>query len=486
MKVLSVFSVLFTSLFLQAASAQNQLSLKQAIETALSNNISMKQGAAAIESAQINLQQAKMNRLPSLNAGAGQSLNWGRSVNPFDNQVVENQQVNSNNLSLSASVNVFNGFQNRYSIQQRALDLKAGTEDLGTSRNNIILGVVEAYANVLSNKALLESAKFQLESTRAQLDLTQKMVAAGRMAEAGVFDLRAQLATEETNQVIAENNLDLARLSLAQWMQVAPESLGDVSEPVLNTASAPEKPAAEIYQIAEAAQPQIRAAKTRVLSAEKGIELAQSAYYPSLSLQGGLFTNYSSLAQRFIPGEKLSTPVYQTFGDFTITDPATNTSIPVSIAQKITQAPGRLEDLSFGQQIDNNLRKGISLNLNIPIFNGSQARLGQENARVARKNAELQLEQEKNRLRQTIESAVANEKAARKRLEAVEKQIKALEESWRLSEQRFNLGVLNSVDYLQAKNNLARAINDRARFRYDFFIRRALLDFYMGKELDFN
>jgi outer membrane protein len=81
---------------------------------------------------------------------------------------------------------------------------------------------------------------------------------------------------------------------------------------------------------------------------------------------------------------------------------------------------------------------------------------------------------------------VANEKAARKRLEAVEKQIKALEESWMLSEQRFNLGVLNTVDFLQAKNNLARAQNDRARFRYDFFIRRALLDFYMGKELDFN
>jgi outer membrane protein len=468
------------------AEGQNLLSLKQAIETALSNNIRMKQGATAIESAELNLRQAKMNRLPNLNAGVGQSLNYGRSVNPYDNQVVEDQRVNSSNLSLSASVNIFNGFQNRNTIQQRLLDLKAGKEDLGTTRNNLILGVVEAFANVLSNKAILESSRFQLESTRAQLDRTEKMVAAGRMAEAAVFDLKAQLATEETNQVVAENNLELARLSLAQWMQVNPENLGEIAEPSLKVDPGAEQPAAEIYRLAESAQPQIQAARTRVLSAEKSIEVARSGFYPSLSLQGGLFTNYSSLARKYIPGATLAEPYYQPFGEFSISDPSSGTSIPVTISQKIYQAPGRLEDLSFGSQFDNNLRRGITLNLNVPVFNGHQARIAQESARISRRNAELQLEQEKNNLRQSIESAVANEKAARKRLDAIEKQIKALEESWRLSEQRFNLGVLNPVDYLQAKNNLARAINDRARFRYDFFIRRALLDFYMGKELDFN
>lgn len=468
------------------AEGQNLLSLKQAIETALNNNIRMKQGATAIESAELNLRQAKMNRLPNLNAGMGQSLNYGRSVNPYDNQVVEDQRVNSSNLSLSASVNIFNGFQNRNSIQQRLLDVKAGKEDLGTTRNNLILSVVEAFANVLSSKAVLESSRFQLESTRAQLDRTEKMVAAGRMAEAAVFDLKAQLATEETNQVVAENNLELARLSLAQWMQVSLENLGEIAEPSLKVDPGAEQPAAEIYRLAESAQPQIQAARTRVLSAEKSIEVARSGFYPSLSLQGGLFTNYSSLARKYIPGATLAEPYYQPFGEFSISDPSSGTSIPVTISQKIYQAPGRLEDLSFGRQFDNNLRRGITLNLNVPVFNGHQARIAQESARISRHNAELQLEQEKNNLRQSIESAVANEKAARKRLDAIEKQIKALEESWRLSEQRFNLGVLNPVDYLQAKNNLARAINDRARFRYDFFIRRALLDFYMGKELDFN
>jgi len=479
-----IFLLLISLSALSIANAQQAITLKQAIETSLSNNISIKQGTNAIESARIGLEQDRMGRLPSFNAGAGQSINFGRSVNPYDNQVVENQQVNSNNLSLSGSVNLFNGFQNRFSIQQKELNLKAGNEDLGTTRNNIILGVVESYANVLGNKALLASAKSQLESTRAQIERTEKLVAAGKLASAFLFDLKAQLATEETNQVIAENNLELAKLNLAQWMQVSPESVQDVIEPNLNFNTAADKSAAEIYAQAESNQPQIKAAQTRVLSSEKGIGLAKSAFYPSLVLQGGLFTNYSSLAKKVII-TPLETPVYRKFGDFLLEDAISGTEIPVSISQRI-DASQNLQELSWGNQFNNNLRKGISLNLNIPIFNGYQARFAQENARIGKRNAELQLEQEKNRLRQTIESAVANEKAARKRMEAVEKQIKALEESWRLSEQRFNLGILNSVDYLQAKNNLAKAENDKARFRYDFFIRRALLDFYMGKELDFN
>ena len=479
-----IFLLMISLNALSIANAQQAITLKQAIETSLANNISIKQGANAIESARIGLEQDRMSRLPSFNAGAGQSINFGRSVNPYDNQVVENQQVNSNNLSLSASVNLFNGFQNRYSIQQKELNLKAGNEDLGTTRNNIILGVVESYANVLGNKALLASAKSQLESTRAQIERTEKLVAAGKLASAILFDLKAQLATEETNQVIAENNLELAKLNLAQWMQVSPEGVQDVIEPNLNFNTAADKSAAEVYAQAESNQPQIKAAQTRVLSSEKGIDLAKSAFYPSLVLQGGLFTNYSSLAKKVII-TPLETPVYRKFGDFLLEDAVSGTEIPVSISQRI-DATQNLQELSWGSQFNNNLRQGVSLNLNIPIFNGYQARYAQENARIGKRNAELQLEQEKNRLRQTIESAVANEKAARKRMEAVEKQIKALEESWRLSEQRFNLGVLNSVDYLQAKNNLSRAENDKARFRYDFFIRRALLDFYIGKELDFN
>jgi outer membrane protein len=464
--------------------AQNsgKMSLRQCIEVALAANISMKQGQATIQSNTVALNQSKMNRLPSLNGGGSQSLNFGRSVNPYDNTVVENQQVNSNNFSLSANLNVFNGFQNTYTLQQRQMNLRASEHDLGTTRNSIVLGVVESYASVLSTQALLQSAQAQAEGTRAQIDRTEKLVRAGSLPETNLLDLKAQLATEETNIVLNENNLDLARLQLAQWMQTEPSRVMDLEEPAFVPGEGKDQTAFEVFSVAEPNQPQIKAAQMRVLSADKGIAIARSAFYPSLSLQAGLFTNYSSIAQRFIPGKTLDTPVYQPFDAFQITDLNGN-EIPIKVNQVIRTSEGGFQSLSFSDQFDNNLRKGISFNLNIPIFNGFQARYGTETARINKISAQLELERQRNQLRQTIETAVANEKAARKRLEAVERQISALTEAYRSSEQRFNLGVMNSVDFLLAKNNLARAENDKARFRYDFFIRRALIDFYLGKDL---
>ena len=459
--------------------------LQRCVETALANNITMKQSQLNVEGNKVAVNQAKMNRYPNLNAGASQSLNFVRSVNPYDNTVVANQQVNSSNLSLSSNINLFSGFQNQLTIQQRQLNLKASEEDIGSTKNNIVLGVVEAFANVLSNKAILASAKAQVQSTEAQIDRTDKLVKAGRLPITNLYDLKAQLATEETNIVLAENNLDISKLTLAQWMQIDPSLVVDVVEPGFIIDEQAEKSSKEVYNVAESTQPQILAAKTRLLSADKGIAIAKSGFFPSLSFQAGLFTNYSSLAQKFIPGQTLSTPLVVPVNTLSLRDVNGNIA-PFTVNQVITSGPGTLQDLGFNDQFDNNLRKGFTFNLNIPLFNAFQNKYQTENARISKMNAQLQLDQQKNQLRQTIESAVTNEKAARKRLEAVEKQLLALEEAFRSTEQRYNLGVLNTVDFLMSKNNLARAQNDKSRFRYDFFIRRALLDFYLGKDLKFN
>jgi outer membrane protein len=482
-----VLFILGAFTFLNFASrAQNgSWTLRQCLETAWENNITMKQNLASVEGNKIAVNQAKMNRFPNLNASGSQSVNFGRSVNPFDNTVVENQQVNSNSMGLSTSINIFSGLQNTYTIQQRELNLKASKDDIQTTRNNITLGVVDAFANVLSCKALLSTANAQFESSKAQVERTQKLVAAGSLPITSLYDLKAQMATEETNIVVAENNLDLAKLSLSQWMQVDPNLLSDIAEPKIVIGEGEEKSSSEVYQVAESNQPQIIAARTRVLAAEKGISVAKSNYYPSLNFQAGLFTNYSSLASRFIPGKPLAEPILQPVTTLVAKDTFGNT-LPVTVFQKVLNEPGRAEELSFANQFDNNLRKGFTFNLTIPIFNGFASRYAIENAKVAAWNSKLQLDQQKNQLRQSIQTAVANEKASRKRLAAVENQILALEEAFRSAENRLNLGAINPVDYLLAKNNLARAQNDKIRFKYDFFIRRALVDFYMGKELNFK
>lgn len=483
-----ILPILFFLLFLanlSAGQSGGKYSLRKCIEIALENNITLKQSKQTAEGSEVGLAQAKYNRYPNLNGNVGQALNFGRSVNPFDNTVVENQRVNSNNMSLSTSVNLFSGFQNTYTVQQRALNLKASKEDVETNRNNVVLGVVQAFASLLSAQAQWKNTKAQLENSQIQLERTSKLVKAGSLPIGNELDLKAQLAIEETNLVVAENNVEMAKLALSQWMQIEADQMADIEEPQLLMDDSPTGKATDIYRTAEPNQPQIQAAKTRVLSAEKGIQLAKSSFYPNLNLQAGLFTNYSSIARRFVPGTPLETPILQPITSFVVKD-INNNELPVTVYQKLTSTPGTTQELNFQDQFDNNLRKGVSLNLNIPIFNGFQTRFAIQNAQIQKKLAELRLDQERNQLRQTIETAVTNEKAARKRLLAIEKQISALEEAFRSAEQRYNVGVLNSADYLIAKNNLARAQMDHARFKYDFFLQHSILDFYLGKELNFN
>ena len=478
---LFLFLIASESAFSQTAGTYT---LKQCVDVALDKNITLKQTLLQVESNKVAVDQIRMSRYPSLNAGASQAYNFGRSVNPYDNSVVANQQVNSNNFSLSSSFVIFQGLQTQYTIQQRLLNLNASGADVESTKNNIALGVVEAFANVLTAKALLASAQSQLQSTNAQIERTTKLVDAGKLPNTNLLDLKGQAASDETNIVVAENQLDLAKVTLALWMQIDPTLIKDVEEPSIIINESEYKPASEVYAIAEPAQPQIKAAKIRVLSADKGIALAKSSYYPSLNFQAGLFTNYSSLAQRYIPGSALTSPIYGPKTELLVTDNLGN-SVPITVQQASYTGPGSFEELTFKNQFDNNLRKGFSFNLNIPLFNGLQARYATKNAKINMQNAQLELEKQKNTLRQNIETSTSNERAARLRYQAVEKQIAALEEVYRSAETRFNLGVLNSVDYIVIKNNLVRAQNDKARYKYDFFIRRAVLDYYLGKDLNF-
>jgi outer membrane protein len=466
------------------AQAPAGLTLRQCIDRALEQNIRIRQARLGVSSAEIALSQARMSRYPNINGGFGQSVNFGRSVNPFDNTVVENQRVNSNNFSLSAGVNVFSGFQTLHTIRQRDLNLEASKADVGTQANAVVLGVVESFANVLSCQALVKAAEAQLGSTGSQLEQTLKFVEAGRLPQGNRFDLQAQLAIEETNLVLARNNLSLARLALAQWMQTDLADLPELAEPGLLVSGADEKSASEIYEVAAPNQPQIRAARLRVMAAEKGLALARSGFYPSISLQAGLFTNYSSIARRVVPGKPLAVPRLTPLP--VILQDEQGVILPYLASQIVTNEASSVEELSFGNQFDNNLRKGVSLSLTIPIFNGFQNRYALDNARLNHLQSQLQRSQEENTLRQSIETAVANERAARLRLQAIEKQLSALEEAFRSTETRYNLGVLPVMDFILAKNNLARAQLDKVRFRYDFFIRRALLDFYLGKDLNFK
>ena len=237
--------------------AQSKMyTLEDCINIALENNLTVQRGRLDQRSANIDLNQSKMERLPDLNLGLGYGVNWGRSIDPTSNQFSTNQ-INSTGLNGSSSVTLFNGFQISNAIRQSQISTEASDNDLKKIENDVSISVATLYVNVIFNKELVENAKFQLQSTNEQLTRTGKLVDAGSLPITNLLDLQAQLATNEVNLVNAENDYNLALLKLKQALLLPGNAPMELETPDVNVEDIEkiQMNAEEVYREAEMKQP---------------------------------------------------------------------------------------------------------------------------------------------------------------------------------------------------------------------------------------
>jgi outer membrane protein len=473
---LSVFLVLF--LASQGILAQKQWTIQECIEYALNNNLQYKLSALAVNFQENTLQQAKNNRLPTLNGQASHSYNYGRSIDPFTNQFI-NQAVQSNVFGAQADVTLFNAFSITNTIKQAQHDLAATKYDLEKSKNDMVLGIFNAYLQILLNKELLENSKIQIKTLNEQIERTEKLVKAGAAAEAVLFDLLSQRANNELQIVNADNAVMLSKLSLKQLLMLSdgedfdiqtPE-LPEIKQSVFSTPSG-------IYEAAESNMPEIKAADTRIHSARLGIKIASANFYPRLSMSGSIFTNYSSAQKKYFKAGEGSTLVNREIG-FLKNDPSQIVVQPVYVPN------GEIVDFTYAKQLRESFRQNWGFTLTIPIFNRFSVRNAVANANLQVRRAELNAQVVRNQLRQNIEQAYTDARAALATYEANMKRLEALRLSKENAERRFGAGVMNVTDYNIALNNYNAAVIDLSRSKYQYIFRVKVLDFYEGKEIKF-
>ncbi len=451
-----------------------ELNLQQCIDIALKNNISIRQSQLQIRNSDIQLQQAKLNRLPNLNGFANQNFNAGFNINPATNQIVT-RSVLSNNFQLTSSATIFNGGVLQNTVQQNALLLQSNEKNLEATQNNVILTVIQNYLNVVTGQEQLTVALRQSDVGRAQLERTQKLVSAGASAESALFDLRAQRATDQLAIVNAQSNIALAKVALLQSMnqfgdqpiEVTPVSIPDPD--VMAYTATPQ----QIYEIATDTQPDVKAAELRVRSDDKAIDVAKGNYYPLLTFNAGLTSLYSNFGSQ----RRIENGVTQI--------PQTIIANGVSTTIFIEQPNFSFENFTFPEQLKNNLNRSMGLSLQIPIFNRFQVRNRVQTAQVNKQNSELQADNTRLLLRQNIENAYANLTASGNRYQATQAQVQALEQAFAASESRLNAGSINSVEYSIAKTNVDRARASLVQAKYDYVFRIKILDFYQNKPLTF-
>ncbi|MEM9857630.1 MAG: TolC family protein [Bacteroidota bacterium] len=459
-----------------------QWTIQECVDYALENNLSVQRTLLNVETSDITYQQSKMALLPDANITGNYGFNWGRTIDPTTNLFVDNRRTATSNGSLIGTVPVFNGFNLRNTIKQNELAFQASQQDLERTKNDVIINIITFYTNVLFNKELLDNAKKQLNSTEQQVDRTAKQVEAGALPRANLLDLEAQYATNELNVVNAENNYKLTKIQLKQALQLPPSSSVDIVVPEINVEeNMLDVSVTEVYEIALRNMPEIKSANLNQESASWGIKAAKSNLYPSLSFTGGLSSQYSDAtadAERFIRDGGEPTIVQRPIGFVEGTSTRVLTEVEMPSGRTV-------EGYSFGDQVDDNLRRFIRLNVNIPIFNRFQTRAGIQRAIINQQQAEINLKDVQNQLWQTIEQSYYDVEAASKSYAASLKQVEARRESFRVTKQRYDNGAANFVDYQVAENDLFQSESDLVRAKYDYIFKLKILDFYQGKPLEF-
>jgi outer membrane protein len=451
--------------------------LKECVEIALRNNLTVRRNQLNVESAEINLTQSRMAMLPTVNFSSSTGYNWGRSIDPTTNQFI-NQRIQNANINGNATLLLFNAFRVMNTIRQSVNDKAAADNDFTKAKNDVILSVITIYTSVIFNRELLQTAQFQLKTTEQQLERTKKLEQAGSVPIGNVLDLEAQLATNELNAVQRENTFNLSLLQLKQALQLPASTPMEIEVPQLGIDDqALVETTDQVYEVARQNMPEIKAATFRVESSNYGLKAARGNLYPRLSLNGSAFTNYSSAAVIRQNALLIDNPVIG------FIDGAPNQA--VRSIQTGVPTGGTIIEKPFGDQFSDNISRAASITLTIPVLNGFNARASLQRSRVTADQAKVNLTDAENRLRQAIETAYNDATAAVKTYNASLRAVKAREEAFRMTKQRYDAGASNYVDYQVSENNLFSAKSDLVRAKYDLIFKKKVLDFYQGKPIDY-
>lgn len=427
-----VISLLLTGSALFPISAQQQYTLSECIDIALENNRNIKQQELNRRQREIAYSQARADLLPSLNASAGQSFVFGRSIG-LDN-TYQNTNSSQTSFGIGADITLFDGLRMKHNIDARKADMHASEADLDKMRDDIIMSVSTAFLQALLNKELLQIAESQLTLTQADIDRRTALVKSGKMAQGELYEQEAQLAREELNRVQAASNLRLALLDLAQIMEleefdhfdvIAPSAEALINETPLITPNT-------VYESALVNRPIIRSMQYRIESSEKEMLMAQSQLYPSLSFGANMGTGYYKMS-------------------------------------------GSNND-PFGTQLRNNMSNSLGFSLHIPIFNKFQVRNNVHSAELAIANTRLEMDKAKLELRKQIEQAYYNAVGTKSRWEAAQKSVIASNEAYRFAEEKFESGRANAYELFLAKNNQTQALGEEAQAKYEYAFRLKILE----------
>ena len=414
--------------------------LQNCIDYALEHNISVQQSEINVKQKEITLNTARNSRLPDLSANASENLSFGRGLT--EDNTYARTNTSSTGFSLGTSISVFNGFEINNSIKMGRIDLAAATADLEKARNDIRVAVAQAYVEILYDKEILNVALSQVAVDSMLVARRKAMRLSGKASAADVVAQEATYAQSKLNATQARNSLNIAILSLTQLLELSSPEGFDVVSPSENALGLqllmnPE----DIYSQAVDIKPEIKSESLRLDYAEVAIKRAKGGYMPSLSLSGGIGSNFYT-------------------------------------------ALGR-ESQSFADQMKNNFSQYVGVSLSVPIFSRLSTRNQVRSAKLSYDNQNLELEKTKKALYKEIQQAYYNAVASQSKYVSSGEAARSAEASYTLTMEKYENGKSNVTEYNEAKNRYLEAESNYLQARYECLFQTSLLNFYATNRIEF-
>ena len=425
-----------------SVSAQEKWTLRECIDYAMQNSITLKQAHLTKQTATETRKQSQAALFPSLSASSNQSFGY-RPWQSSGMATVSNGTVNSSvtktyyngTYGINASWTLWNGNQNHNQVKANKLSEEQAELKIEQSANSIQEQIAQLYVQILYMNEAIGVNRESLDASKKNEERGQEMVNVGKMSKADLAQLSAQRAMEEYNLVEAESNLAKYKLQLKQLLEITGEQTFDVAMPTASDqqalASIPS--VMNVYEQALTLRPEIKNTELALQASDVQLKIARAGYLPTLSMTGGVGTSTTS-----------------------------NNSN------------------KWGEQMTTNFDASAGIGISIPIFDQRKARTAVNKAKIQHEQALLDQQDQQKKLYSTIEGFWLEAQTNQEKFRAASATVESEQQSYDLLQEQFNLGLKNIVELLNGKVSLLQAQQSKLQSKYTTILSQQLLKFYQN------
>ena len=429
------------------ASAQSW-SLDDCMKYAVEHATEVKREVVNARQRKQDYQHAVAGFLPTVTGGVQGQYAWGRNIDPETN-TYNNVTTFNNYYQLYAELNVFDGFATINALKQAKLSRDYSATAMQKIQDDRAIDVMQKYVDAAYAEASIQIASEKLNESKRMLDKMKRLYELGEKGRPDVVQMESQVAEDEYNLTHQENVAKQSLLALKSAMnfpvdeelkiQIAEErNLKLKAENIEVSASYTNSEA--IYQGFQNISPDLKSAEYEVERARYDYKIAKGRLLPSLSLGGGISTNYYK-----------------------------------NLSQK-----GQYD--GFASQFRNNQGEYLALTLSIPIYNSDRWH-SVKKARNDWQLAQVNLEETRRKLHDQIAQAVMDAEGYAKELHQMQKKVASDSLAYHMSSRKFEEGMLSTFDLHTAAQTLLESRIKELQMQMLLIIKQRLVAYYQGENL---